>query len=85
MRPAVRLVKLARSFRSSISLQIGRRVADARSITAIMLLCGTLGTVVDLEAAGSDEEVAVNAIAELFESGDRDDSEDSDRENAPAN
>ena len=72
LRPAAKIVKLARSFHSSVSLKLHERVADARSILAIMLLCGTFGSVVDLEASGTDEDQAIAAIESLFESEDSD-------------
>lgn len=79
LRPAARVVKRARSFQSSILLKIGQRVADAQNILAIMLLCGTFGSVVDLEVSGGDEDEALAAIVSVFESVDSDDS----REESP--
>lgn len=62
MRAAARLVKLARSFRSSVLLRANQRMADARSLLALLLLCATCGTVVDLEVTGEDEEQAITAL-----------------------
>jgi phosphotransferase system HPr (HPr) family protein len=67
LRPAAKLVKQAKSFQSSISLKVGQKAADARSILAISLLCGTLGTVLELEVSGADEAPALAAIESLFE------------------
>jgi len=74
-RPAARVARLAGSFQSSVSLTVRQRVADARSILAILLLCGTVGSVVDLEASGVDEDQALAAIESVFESVDPDGSD----------
>jgi len=75
LRPASRIVQLARSFQSSISLRIGQRVANARSMLAMLLLSATVGTVVDLEISGVDEDQALLAMTSVFESADVDVSE----------
>lgn len=62
LRAAARLVKLARSFRSSVRLRANQKMADARSLLALLLLCATCGTVVDLEVTGEDEEQAITAL-----------------------
>ncbi len=67
LRPAAKLVKCARIFQSSISLKVNDRLADARSILAVMLLCATFGAVVDLEASGTDEAEALAAVTAVFE------------------
>lgn len=68
MLTAARLVRLAQRFRSSIRLRLGTRIADARSILNLMLLSATLGTALDIEAAGADEHEAVQAVEEFFAS-----------------
>jgi len=70
MRPAMRLVQLAQKFRSQISLRNGTRVADARSILSILLLCATLNSPIDVVVTGADEDQAVMALQELFSPGD---------------
>jgi phosphotransferase system HPr (HPr) family protein len=72
LRRAAKVVDIARAFQSSVSLRIGQRVADARSIIAILLLCGTVGSVVDVEVSGADEDQALAAITSVFESTDSD-------------
>jgi phosphotransferase system HPr (HPr) family protein len=67
-RPAARLVQAAQKFRSSVSLKSGRRVADLRSILSMIALCATMGTALDVEAAGEDEEDAIQAIQQVFSS-----------------
>jgi phosphotransferase system HPr (HPr) family protein len=68
LRPAAKLVKRAQSLKSSICLRANQRVADARSILSIVILCGTLGTVIDIEASGQDEDLAIQEIVAIFES-----------------
>lgn len=70
LRPAARIVKSAQSFRSSISLKVNERISDARSIFGILMLSATLGTAVDLEVSGADEDVAIATITSIFDSGD---------------
>ena len=66
MRPAMRLVQLAQKFRSQISLRNGSRVADARSILSILLLCAALNSPLDVVVTGADEDQAAVALQELF-------------------
>lgn len=67
LRPAGRLVALAQSFRSSIRFRLQERVADARSVMSLLLLCATLGTVLDVEVAGDDEDAALAAVLTVFQ------------------
>ena len=66
LQPAARLVRLARASKSAICLKVGAKVADARSILAILLLCASVGTVVDLEINGDDEDATLTAITRVF-------------------
>lgn len=67
MRPASQLVRLAKASKSAICLRVGEKVADARSILAILLLCAVAGTVVDVEIAGEDEEAVMSSITSVFD------------------
>jgi phosphotransferase system HPr (HPr) family protein len=67
LRPAAQLVRLAQQFRSSVLLQVGARRADLRSLLAVISLCAMAGTTVSIEASGEDEERAVQAIEQFFE------------------
>jgi phosphotransferase system HPr (HPr) family protein len=73
MRAAARLVKLSRSFRCQIQLRLGHRLADARSILSLMVLCAGLGACLDIEAAGNDEHEALRAVEEFFAAPDGED------------
>ena len=68
-RPATRLVQLARKYRSSILLKTHEKVADAKSIISVLLLCATFGTLLEVEAVGEDEFIASSEIERLFSEG----------------
>ena len=65
-RPAATLVQIAQKFRSSVFLKCGQKVADLRSILSLIALCATMGTALDVEAAGDDEEDAIQAVQQVF-------------------
>jgi phosphocarrier protein len=69
IRPAGKLIGLTKRFRSEILIKTNGKVADARSIINIMLLCATFGTLLEVEISGDDESSAVAAIEQLFETG----------------
>lgn len=66
LRTAVKLVHLAQSFRSSIQLSYCGQVANLRSIMSIVSLCAVMGATLDLEVVGDDEQAAVTAIEQVF-------------------
>lgn len=68
LRPAARLVQVAKHFHSNIQLKCGSKIADLRSIMSVLALCATMGTGLDVEAAGDDEQDAVQAIEQVFSS-----------------
>lgn len=72
LRRAMQLVKVARNFRSTVSLKCGGRIADLRSILSVLALCATMGTTLDLEAVGDDEQEAARTVVQVF----RDESSD---------
>ena len=74
-RPAARLVRLARTSKSVVCLKVGEKVADARSILAILLLCAVAGMVVDLEIHGDDEDAVLASITRVFDPQQGDDSD----------
>ena len=45
-------------------------MADARSILSVILLCAALGTVIEVEAQGEDEDLAIQAVESAFVSPD---------------
>jgi phosphocarrier protein HPr len=67
-RPASRLVHTAQKFASEIRLRFNGNVANARSIMSVLLLCATMGTSLSVEAEGEDEDKAIQAVQQVFES-----------------
>jgi phosphocarrier protein len=64
-RASAKLTKLAGSFASEIHLSRNGRRVNAKSIMGVMMLAAGMGTQVELEADGPDEEAALAAIAAL--------------------
>jgi phosphocarrier protein len=68
-RPAEQFVRLASQFESKIQLvRDGRRV-EARNMIDLLTLGATQGTQLTLEADGPDAQAAVDALANLVETG----------------
>ena len=66
-RASAKLSKLAGSFRSDIhSSRNGRRV-NAKSIMGVMMLAAGMGTEIEIDADGADEQQAVEALRGLIE------------------
>ena len=62
-RPAAAFVKTALRFRSRVTLGVNGKVADAKSILAVLALGATGGTVLRLNADGEDAPAALDALA----------------------
>jgi phosphotransferase system HPr (HPr) family protein len=62
-RPAATFVKTAMKFRSRVTVALNGKVADAKSILAVLALGATGGTVLRLNAEGDDAPDALNALA----------------------
>lgn len=65
-RAAGKLVHLAKTFQSRVTLTRGEEYVDGKSIMAVMLLAAPIGTRLTLRVEGEDEHVALEAIAELI-------------------
>jgi phosphocarrier protein len=65
-RPATAVVRLVQSLRSTVILKCNGKIADARSILSILLLCASMGAAVELEVRGEDEEHAIAAVESVF-------------------
>ena len=65
-RASAKLTKLAGSFQCDVSLTRNDRRVNAKSIMGVMMLAAGLGSTVEIETAGSDEQVAMNAIIALI-------------------
>ncbi len=69
LRPAGKLVSLARSFRSEIRVICKGTVADAKSILDLVTLAAECGTTLEIVARGPDAEGAVAALTDLIGAG----------------
>jgi len=66
-RASAKLTKLAGSFRSEVFLSRNDRRVNAKSIMGVMMLAAGIGSVVELEVSGPDEEAAISALVALIE------------------
>ena len=68
-RAAAKFVHLATRFEAQIRVIRDTKVMDGKSIMGILLLAAARGTAITVEAAGVDEQAAVDALVQLVESG----------------
>jgi phosphocarrier protein HPr len=68
-RAAARFVHTATRFSARIRVSRGSRSMDGKSIMGILLLAAAHGTPLVISADGNDEAAAVEALAQLVESG----------------
>ena len=66
---AARFVHLATQFESQIRVVRDAKVMDGKSIMGILLLAAARGTTITISADGADEGAAVDALAQLVDSG----------------
>ncbi|HKW58605.1 MAG TPA: HPr family phosphocarrier protein [Candidatus Dormibacteraeota bacterium] len=62
-RPAANFVKTAMRFRSRVTVGVNGKVADAKSILAVLALGAQGGTLLALSAEGEDAADALDALA----------------------
>jgi phosphocarrier protein len=67
-RPCSKLVQKASTYKSDIHLKSGAQMVNGKSIMGVMMLAAAMGTELTISAHGVDEEQAVAALIELFES-----------------
>jgi phosphocarrier protein len=67
-RASAKLTKLAGSFKSEIHLSRNTRRVNAKSIMGVMMLAAGLGSEIEVETEGSDEEQAMSALRALIDS-----------------
>jgi phosphocarrier protein len=65
-RASAKLTKTASGFRSEVFISRGDRRVNAKSIMGVMMLAAGLGVDVELDAAGDDEQAAINALVALI-------------------
>ncbi|MBC8422620.1 HPr family phosphocarrier protein [bacterium] len=67
LRAAGRIVKLAKTFASDVTVRFNGRAANAKSIMGLASLAADHGSIVDLEVDGPDESRAADALVHLIE------------------
>ncbi|MGH8895428.1 MAG: HPr family phosphocarrier protein [Egibacteraceae bacterium] len=65
-RPAAQVTRAAARLQAHVTLTVGDRRADARSVLAVMSLGATADTQVRVEAAGPDAAAAADEIARIL-------------------
>ena len=65
-RASAKLTKLAGGFQSDVFVTHNERRVNAKSIMGVMMLAAGIGSVVELEADGADEQAATDAITALI-------------------
>lgn len=65
-RASAKLTRLAGSFRSDIHMSRSGRRINAKSIMGVMMLAAGLGSEVEIECHGDDEQAALNALLALI-------------------
>jgi phosphotransferase system HPr (HPr) family protein len=70
-RAAAQLVRLAGTFRSRITLRRDDTgaFANAKSILSVLALAAPIGTLLQVEITGDDEQAAFDAVMRLFSDG----------------
>lgn len=64
-RASAKLTKLAGSFRCEIFMSRNGRRVNAKSIMGVMMLAAGLGSEVEIETEGEDEQAAMDALLTL--------------------
>jgi len=66
-RAATKLVQLACQFPCDITISRDGQAANAKSVMGVLLLCGSQGSTLDVEASGADAARAVERIGQLID------------------
>ena len=65
-RASAKLTKLAGSFSCDVFMSRGDRRINAKSIMGVMMLAAGMGTVVEIETSGAQEQEAMDALLALI-------------------
>ena len=65
-RASAKLTKLAGSFQSDVFMSRNDRRVNAKSIMGVMMLAAGIGSIVELEVIGADEQAAMDALTALI-------------------
>ncbi len=68
-RPSAQITQTASRFQSEVFIAKDDRRVNAKSIMGVMMLAAGAGTVVTIEATGTDEEQAMQALGQLIDGG----------------
>ena len=66
-RASAKLTKLAGGFRSDVHLSRNGRRVNAKSIMGVMMLAAGMGSEIEIETAGDDEQAAMDALRALID------------------
>ena len=66
-RASAKLTKLAGSFKSDIHISRNDRRVNAKSIMGVMMLAAGIGSEVEIETDGADEQTAMDALTALID------------------
>jgi len=66
-RASAKLTKLAGGYKCEVHLTRNGRRVNAKSIMGVMMLAAGMGTEVEIETDGPDEEAAMQALRQLIE------------------
>ena len=64
-RASAKFTKLAGSFASEVWMSKGERRVNAKSIMGVMMLAAGIGSSVEIETTGADEQAAMTALLAL--------------------
>ena len=65
-RASAKLTKLAGGFQSEVFMARNDRRVNAKSIMGVMMLAAGIGSVVEIEVSGVDEQAAMDALLALI-------------------
>ena len=65
-RASAKLTQVSAKYRSAVWIARGGRRVNAKSIMGVMMLAAGLGSTVEIETDGPDEDAAMEAVAALF-------------------
>ena len=65
-RASAKLTKLAGSFASEVWMSKGERRVNAKSIMGVMMLAAGIGSTVEIETNGPDEQAATDSLLALI-------------------
>jgi len=65
-RAATKLVQLASKFPCDVEVSREDQTANGKSVMGVLLLCGSIGTTIEVRASGERAEECVEAIGKLI-------------------